>query len=97
MLVRIVDKQQLAIDIIKTALLAVGIRERPICVQVSSWLNEYGKRDDYTVFVLAEKGKNEEPLYETGKTLLEAVKKAIASIKGRASDAKTENPEIAPF
>lgn len=97
MLVQGIDKQQLAIDIVKTALLAVGIRERPICVQVSSWLNEYGKRDDYTVFVLAEKGKNEEPFYETGKTLVEAVKKAITSIKGRTTGAKTEVSEIAPF
>lgn len=96
MLVQSVDKQKLAIDIVKTALLAVGIRERPICVQVSSWLNEYGKRVDYSVFVSAEEGKNEEPFYETGKTLVEAVRKAIASIKGKTS-AKTVVSVVAPF
>ncbi len=97
MLVQRVSKQKLAIDIVKTALLAVGIRERPICVQVSSWLNEYGKRDDYIIFVSAEKGNNEEPFYETGKTLVEAVKKAITAIKGRTTGAKTEVSVIAPF
>lgn len=96
MLVQSVDKQKLAIDIVKTALLAVGIRERPICVQVSSWLSVYGKRVDYSVFVSAEEGKNEEPFYETGNTLVEAVRKAIASIKGKTS-AKTEVSEVAPF
>ena len=42
-------------------------------------------------------GANVEAFYETGQTLVEAVKKTLNSIKGRASDAKTEVSEVAPF
>lgn len=96
MLVPIVDKQRRAVSVVKTALLGVGIRGRSICVQVSSWVNQYGNREDYMVFVSAPDGANVEPFYVTGKTIVEAVKNMIDSIKGRA-DAKTEGPEIAPF
>jgi hypothetical protein len=97
MLVQIVDKQRRAVSVVITALLSVGISGRAVCVQVSSWVNQYGRREDYTVFVSAEVGTNEEPFYVTGKTIVEAVKSMLDSIKGRASDAKTEVSEVAPF
>ena len=97
MLIQGVDKQRRAVDVVKTALLSVGISGRAVCVQVSSWINQYGRREDYSVFVSAPDGENVEPFYETGQTLVEAVKKTINSIKGRASDAKTEVSEVASF
>lgn len=97
MLVQIVDKQRRAVSVVKTALLSVGISGRPVCVQVSSWVNQYGRREDYSVFVSSAEGTNEEPFYVSGRTIVEAVKNMIDSIKGRASDAKTEVSEVAPF
>lgn len=97
MFVQILDKQRRAVSVVKTALLSAGIGGRSVCVQVSSWVSQYGNREDYTVFVCAPDGANEEPLYETGQTLIEAVRKALVSIKGRASDANTEVSEVAPF
>jgi hypothetical protein len=97
MLVRSVDKQRRGVSVVKTALLGVGISGRSICVQVSSWVNQYGNREDYMVFVSAPDGANVEPFYETGQTLVEAVKKTLNSIKGRVSGAKTEVSEVAPF
>jgi hypothetical protein len=97
MLVQILDKQRRAVSVVKTALLSVGISGRSVCVQVSSWVNQYGKREDYSVFVSAADGTNEEPFYVTGTTIVEAVKNMIDSIKGRTNDAKAEIPEVAPF
>jgi hypothetical protein len=97
MLVQVVDKQRRAVDVVKTALLSVGISGRAVCVQVSCWVNQYGRREDYSVFIAGPGGANVEAFYETGQTLVEAVKKTLNSIKGRASDAKTEVSEIAPF
>ncbi len=97
MFVQIIDKQRRAVIVVKTALLSVGISGRAVCVQVSSWVNQYGSREEYTVFVCPPHGAKVEPLYETGDTLVEAVKKAINSIKGKGNGAKTEVSEVAPF
>jgi hypothetical protein len=91
------DKQRQAVSVVKTALLGAGISGRSVCVHTDSWAFPFGDRDHHFVFVSAPDGANIEPLYETGQTLAEAVRKAINSIKGRASDAKTEVSEIAPF
>ncbi len=97
MLVKIVDKQRQAVSVVKTALLSVGISGRSVCVQVSSWIDSYGRREDYSVFVSAPDGADVEPFYVTGKTIVEAVKNMIDSIKGKKNDAKTEISEVAPF
>jgi hypothetical protein len=97
MFVQRLDKQRRAISVVKTALLSVGIKSRAVCVQVSSWVNQNGPRDDYSVFVLAADGANEEPFYVTGRTLVEAVNNMRDAIKGRTSGAHTEVSEVAPF
>ena len=97
MSVQIVDKQRLAVDVVKTALLGSGISDRSICVQVSSWVSKYGRREEYSVFVSAPDGANIEPFFVTGKSVLEAVKNMLVSIKGRANNAKSEVSEVAPF
>jgi hypothetical protein len=97
MLVQIVDKQRRGVSVVKTALLRVGITGRAVCVQVDSWIDNHGRREDYSVFVSAPIGSNVEPFYVTGQTIVEAVKNMIDSIKGRASDAKTGIPVVTPF
>ena len=97
MLVQIVDKQRRGVSVVKAALLGSGITGRSVCVQVSSWVSQYGNREDYSVFVSAPDGTNVEPFFVTGKTIVEAVKNMLDSIKGRASDAKSEVSEVAPF
>lgn len=97
MLVQIVDKQRRGVSVVKAALLGSGITGRSVCVQVSSWVSQYGNREDYSVFVSAPDGANVEPFFVTGKTIVEAVKNMLDSIKGRANDAKSEVSEVAPF
>jgi hypothetical protein len=97
MLVQILDKQRRGVSVVKTALLSVGITGRAVCVQANSWAHLHGNSEQYSVFVSAPDGSDVEPFYETGQTLVEAVKKIVNSIKGRGSDAKTGIPEVAPF
>jgi hypothetical protein len=97
MLVQIVDKQRRAVSVVKTALNAAGLRDRTVCVTVDSWFSEYGKRDDYAVFVGSPLGVDAEPFYVTGGNIVEAVKKMLDFIKGRANDAKAVVSKIAPF
>ncbi len=97
MLVQIVDKQRHAVNVVKTALLSVGITGRAVCVQVDSRRNQYGRGENYSVFVSAPTGANIEPFYVTGKTLVEAVKNMVCSIKIGKNSAKTEVSGIAPF
>ncbi len=97
MLVQFVDKQRRAVSVVKAALLSVGISGRSVCVQVSSWIDNYGRREDYSVFVSAPIGTDVEPFYVTGTTIVEAVKNMIDSIKGRVNDAKSDVAEVAPF
>lgn len=102
MFVQIVDKQRRAVSVVKTALLGVGVSGRSVCVMANSWLDNYGRREEYAVFVSSP--NDQEPFYEQGLTLVEAVGKMIASIKGRAngtnpgSQINSENQtELAPF
>lgn len=97
MLVQIVDKQRHAVNVVKTALLSVGITGRSVCVQVDNPHDQYETEENYSVFVSAPTGTNIEPFYVTGKTLVEAVKNMISSIKIEKSNAKTAVSELAPF
>ena len=97
MLVQGVGKQRRAVDVVKTALLRLGITDRSICVQSDSWAYPHGNGERYSVFVSAPSGANIEPFFVTGKTIVEAVKNMLDSIKVRVSDAKTEVSEVAPF
>lgn len=94
MLVELVSKQRRAASVVHTALIGLGIYGRAIAVHADSWLDQYGRRENYAVFVQA--GGNDEPFYVTGKTIVEAVKNMIDSIKGRTNDANPVN-EKAPF
>lgn len=98
MLIQTVDKQRRAISVVKTALLSVGITGRAVCVQVDdSRPDPYDIAKNYSVFVSAPTGANIEPFYVTGKTLVEAVKNTVCSIKIRKNGAKTEVSTLAPF
>jgi hypothetical protein len=97
MLVQILDKQRHAVNVVKTALLSVGISDRSVCVQIDSSHDQYETAENYSVFVSAPAGANTEPFYVTGKTLVEAVKNVISSIKIEKNSAKTEASEVAPF
>lgn len=98
MLVQIIDKQKRAVSVVKTALLGVGISGRSVCVTVDNWAYSGDRTGtNIGVFVSPPIGEDVEPFYETGQTIAETVKKIVNSIKGRASDAKTGIPEVAPF
>jgi len=98
MLVRLVDKQRRAVGVVKTALLGVGISGRSVCVTADSWAYPHGNGEQYSVFVSAPIGANIEPFYVTGKTIVEAVKNMIDSIKGKANAAKSDDQsKVAPF
>lgn len=98
MLVQAIDKQRRAVSVVETALLSVGITGRAVCVQVAdSRPDQYGTGESYSVFVSAPTGANIEPFYVTGKTLVEAVKNMVCSIKIGKNGAKTEVSALAPF
>lgn len=96
MLVELVTKQRRAASVVKTALLSSGLGLRSVCVTANSWMDQYGRRENYAVFI--QSGGNDEPFYVTGDTITEAVKRMIDSIKGRLNDAgKTDQAKPAPF
>jgi hypothetical protein len=97
MLVHIVDKQRHAVNAVKTALLSAGITGRAVCVQVYNRRDQYQEGENYSVFVSAPTGANIEPFFVTGKTLVEAVKNTICSVKAGKNNATTDVSEIAPF
>lgn len=99
MLVRLIDKQRRAADVIKTALVSAGMPNRSIAVNVDSWINQYGRHENYAVFVSAPVGSDIEPLYVTGNTLPEAVRNMIDSIKGKTKNGANpdDQSEEAPF
>jgi hypothetical protein len=92
MLVQIVDKQRHAVNVVKTALLSAGITERAVCVEV-----ECHPGSQCSLFVSAPVGANIEPFYVTGKTLAEAVRNMLATIKPDINRFKSEASETAPF
>lgn len=98
MLVQLVEKQRRAVGVVKTALLGIGITGRAVCVHADSWSFPDGDDEQYSIFVSAPIGVDVEPYYVTGKTIVEAVRNMIASIKGRANSAKTDDQSgEAPF
>lgn len=97
MLVQIVDKQRHAVNVVKTALLSAGITERAVYVQIDNWHDQYEGDENYSVFVSAPTGANIEPFYVTGKTLVEAVKNTVCSIKVGKNNVATEVSALAPF
>ncbi|MGZ4953904.1 MAG: hypothetical protein ACXV8Q_02235 [Methylobacter sp.] len=68
MLVQIVDKHRHAVNVIKTALLSVGITGRAVCVLIDNPRDQNESGEHYSVFVSAPTGANIEPFYVTGKT-----------------------------
>ncbi len=96
MLLELVTKQRRAASVVKTALLRSGLGIRSVCVTADSWMDQYGRRENFAVFV--QSGGNDEPFYVTGKTITEAVKNMLDSIKGRMNGAgQTDQAEPAPF
>jgi hypothetical protein len=96
-LVQIVDKQRHAVNVVKTALLSAGMPGRAVCVQIDHQPNQCGTGENYSIFVSAPTGANIEPFYMTGKTLVEAVKNMICSIKVGSNSAETETSVFVPF
>ncbi|EIC27835.1 hypothetical protein [Methylomicrobium album] len=97
MFVTILDKQRRAVSVVKTALQGAGIRGRSVCVTVNNWSYDHGG-DGLQAAVFVSSPNGEEPQYVTGKTIVEAVRNMIDSIKGRANAATSGNQsEAAPF
>lgn len=98
MLVEFFLKQRRAASVVTTALVGAGLSQRSICVTANSWADQYGHHENFAVFV--QSGGNDEPFYETGKTIVEAVKKVLAKLHGRIND-NGANPvdqtAVAPF
>lgn len=101
MSVELAEKQRRAVCVVETALLNVGISGRSVCVVVDKWMTGYsghgGDSANVGVFVSAPIGADVEPHCATGKTIVEAVRNMIDSIKGRANGAKPVVSESAPF
>lgn len=98
MLVQLVEKQRRAVSVVKAALVGAGIHDRRVSVGFDSWTHPAGREESFAVFVSGPIGADIEPYYEKGKTIVEAVRNIIASIKGRANSAKTDDQsEEAPF
>ncbi|TRZ67800.1 MAG: hypothetical protein D4R98_03420 [Comamonadaceae bacterium] len=99
MLINIVDKQRRAVSAVKMALLGVGITGRAVCVTVNNW--DWGfentlNPERFAVFIASHEGT--EPFYETGETIVEAVRNTINAIKDRSNGtASADEPEAAPF
>lgn len=73
-------KQRCAVSVVRTALDSQGIHGRDVCASRAP-STEWG--ENFAVFVSAPPGADIEPYYETGKTLTEAVRKVLATVKGR--------------
>lgn len=100
MLAQLIDKQRRAVSVIRTALVSAGIRDRSVSAGFDSWTHPSGRVENYAVFISGPAEGDIEPYYETGKTIVEAVRKALATIKGRGNK-NGANPddqsEEAPF
>ena len=101
MLVKLVDKQRRAVSVVKTALLGAGITGCSVCISAYNWSHSVGiNQENFAVFVSAPDGENIEPAYETGTSIVEAVRKMVDSIKGgkNKNGTKTDDQsEIVPF
>lgn len=97
MLVQLVEKQRRAVGVVKTALIGSGLGLRSVCVTANSWAYLHGDDEQFSVFVSAPIGEDTEPFYVTGKTLAEAVKNMLDSIKGINGAGQTVQAKPAPF
>ncbi len=96
MLVSILEKQRRAVAVVKAALLRVGVCNRAVCVTADSWADSGdGFRENYAVFISC---PNNEPFFETGGSIAEAVRNTLKVLKGKYNSAKpVDQTEIAPF
>ncbi|MGJ0483519.1 MAG: hypothetical protein ACR65R_03160 [Methylomicrobium sp.] len=93
------EKQRRAVRVVKTALDNAGVHDRDVCAGCGSE-TPADCAENFAVFVSAPLGADIEPYYETGKTMTEAVRKILATIKGheKTNGAKTDDQsEVAPF
>jgi len=84
MLNQIVNKQRRATSVIRTVLANAGMVNRSICIDVKHWSyqNECKEpQQNVSVFVSAPDGVDSTPYYQTGSTLIEAVRKLRIVIK----------------
>jgi hypothetical protein len=98
-LVNLLEKQRRAVSVVRTALNSVGVHDRAVCAGCDSGEPPSDSAENFAVFVSAPPGADIEPYYETGKTMTEAVRKILATIKGHEKNgAKTDDQsEAAPF
>jgi hypothetical protein len=100
MLVNLLEKQRRAISVVRTALNGAGLHDRFVSADYESYSCSSNGIEKFAVFVSAPPGADIEPYYETGKTLTEAVRKILFTIKGHENKngAKPDNQsEVAPF
>jgi hypothetical protein len=81
MLGQLVDKQRRAVAVVKEAMKAQGLPDCSVCVTVHNWGAISGNYQNCAVFI--QSLGNEEPSYETGVSVVEAVKKTLIILKGR--------------
>jgi hypothetical protein len=81
MLTKLVDKQRRAVAVVKEAMRTQGLPDRSVCVTVESWSANTGNYENCAVFI--QSGGDHEPSYETGVSIVEAVKKTVDFLKGR--------------
>jgi hypothetical protein len=81
MLTKLVDKQRRAVAVVKEAMRTQGLPDRSVCVTVENWSANSGNYQNCAVFI--QSLGNEEPSYETGVSVVEAVKKTVDFLKGR--------------
>ncbi len=103
MLVQLVNKQRQAARVVETALINAGIARHSVCVSSNNkqWLGEPEitptNNQEYAIFIYSPSGSNTEPYFETGKSLVEVVRRTIDSIRGKNSAKSNEKLEVAPF
>ncbi len=94
-------KQQRAVQVVQAALLRVGCPNRSVCVTVDQWCFKVDQtehlRQSCAVFVSAPQGQDCEPAYETGLTLVEAVRKVLNGLHGKTNGTALDNSAAAPF
>jgi hypothetical protein len=99
-LANLLEKRRRAVSVVRTALDSVGVHDRAVCVGCDSEVSPSDCAEYFAVFVSAPPGADVEPYYETGKSIPEAVRKILATIKGheKKNGANADDQsEAAPF
>jgi hypothetical protein len=95
------EKQRRAVSVVRTALDSQGIQGRDVCAGCASRAPPPEGTENFAVFVSAPPGVDSEPYYETGKTLAEAVRKILATVKAHQKKngvkAMGDRSDAAPF